>query len=386
MPESADAAAGTRAELLARQRAELAGLAKRRWAVRRLALPALASFALTFAVFLGAEAPEGETSVGRSVAAVVVLAVWAAVQWRHVRTTRALEARRAAWVEADRTDDARALPPGELDAAHATIWDVRDSSDLEEVASNVGFDRQAQIFGASPVVSMVVGMLTGILATIAVVDAVALDPIEGGDRVIAAAAFGAIAVSGWVLAWTSGREYWRRQVAWNRVGLERQVYLARRSALHGVEPAPDPQLPPWARPLAAVVVIGLVVLIGVRVASSSIAVLLAAATILIAAGLLVAAAVVRAQRLHVVPLRAGGTDVLSSPTRAVSVEIGADDVTIADVAGAVSAVTVPIDRIRHVSSLQATYPWVPGPLLVVTDDEPIVLAGRGTAPLRERLA
>jgi hypothetical protein len=385
MPEAPADHPRTRAELLLRQRAEIARLTKQRWAVRRLVLPAAVSFALTFVVFLGAEAPEGQSSVGRAVALAAILGLWAWVQWRHVRISRRIEARRREWTEADRTPGARSLPSGDLDPKVATIWDVRDSADLEQVSSNVGFSRQAEIFGAPPVFSMVVGAFTGLLASIAVLDAVAIHPIVGGDRVIAAVAFGAIALSGWVLAWTSGREYWRRQRAWNLVGLERQVYLERRRALGGPAPQPDPQLPPWARPLAASVVVILLAMVAVRVASASAVVLLAAGGILLAAGLLIALAVVRAQRLHVVPLRSGGADVLSSPACFVRVELGEAAFTIVDVSGRAEPVSVDVERVKHVTPLPATYRWVPPPLLVITDDHEIVLAGRGTGPLRRRL-
>lgn len=382
MAETPADAAGTRAELLQQQRSELAGLAGRRWSVRRLGLPILLSVVLVALALPALDAPDGESSTGRTATLAAILLVWAAVQWRHVRTSRALEARRATWLEADRTPHARSLHDDGLDPGIATIWDVRDEPQLEQVASNVGFARQQQIFAASPVVSMVLGGITGILWTIA---AVVVEPASGRDQAVAAVAFGAVALSGWVLTWTSGREYWRRQLAWNQVGLERQVYLERRRVLHGTETAPDPQLPAWARPVAAAALAVVLLLVVVRVSSAGTAVLLAAALVLLVAGVLVAGAVVRAQRLHVVPLRAGGTDVLSSPSRRVRVEIGDDAFTITDVAGAATPVTVGLDRVRHTSSLQATYAWVPGPLVIVTDDEPIVLAGRGTAPLRQRL-
>lgn len=382
MPETPPHTAGTRAELLQQQRSELAGLARRRWSVTRLGLPVLLSVVLVAVALPALDAPDDESSTARTLALLVILLAWAAAQWRHVRTSRTLEARRATWLEADRTPAARSLHDGGLDPEIATIWDVRDDPRLEEVASNVGFARQQQIFAASPVVSMVLGGITGILWTIA---AVVVDPASGRDQAVAAVAFAAVALSGWTLTWTSGREYWRRQLAWNQVGLERQVYLERRRVLHGTETAPDPRLPAWARPVAAAALGAVLLLVVVRVSSANTGVLLAAALVLLAAGALVAVAVVRAQRLHVVPLRAGGTDVLSSPPRRVRVEIGDDAFTITDVAGEATPVTVRFDRVRHACSLPATYAWVPAPLVVVTNDEPIVLAGRGTEPLRQRL-
>ncbi|MET0450108.1 MAG: hypothetical protein ABW004_16975 [Aeromicrobium sp.] len=385
MPEPTADEPRTRAELLTRQRAALTQLSRRRWAVRRLVLPVVVSLAACFVVFLGADAPDDDSATGRGVALAVILAAWAFVQWRHVTTTRRLEAERRTWVQADRTDRARSLPPGDLDLETATIWDVRDSADLEKVAGAVGFGRQAVIYDARPFVSLFVGMATAMIATIAFVVAVVDDPIAGGDRIIAALALGVVALSGWVLTWTSGREYWRRQVAWNQVGLERQVYLERRTVLHGIDTAPDPQLPRWARPLAAFVVLVLVVLIVARVASASAAVLLVTVAILLVAALLIGIAVVRAQRLHVVPLRSGGPDVLSSPGRFVRADVTDRAVTITDVAGEAAPAELPVDAIRHLGSLTPTYPWVPGPVLVITDDDVVVLAGRGTDDLRQRL-
>ncbi|MET1038824.1 MAG: hypothetical protein ABW075_11140 [Aeromicrobium sp.] len=376
----------TRAELLGRQRAELSAMSSRRWALRRLVLPVALSVALFCVGIYGFDATTDDgSSATRTVAFAVILAGWTWVMWRHVRTTRRLEAGQNVWAQADRTDAARSLPPGDLDVSVATIWDVRDSTELEQVASNVGIDRQLEIFRGSPVVSAVVGAIAGIVGAIAAVDAIVLDPRPGNDLVIAPVAFCLVALSGWTLTWTSGREYWRRQQAWNRVGLERQAYLERRRVLQGIEAAPEPQLPRWARPLAAAVVLLLVALIVVRVAWASAGVLVVTALILLVAALLIGVAVVRAQRLHVVPLRAGGTDVLSSPGRFVRADVADGTLTITDADGVVAPASIAVDRVRHVSRLSATYPWVPGPLLVITDDDVVVLAGRGTDAVRGRL-
>lgn len=372
----------TRAELLTRQRARLAELSNRRWAARRLGLPIIVSVALLVTGLVW----DGDTpSTVRLVVFCLILAGWGWVLWRHVAASRRLEAERRDWAELDRTDAARSLPSGDLDALTATIWDARDSTDLEVVARNVGLANLGAIYGWRPAVSLFVGLATTILAGILVADTL-LGPGGGIGRIIGTTASGVVAVSGVVLAWTSGREYWRRQRAWNRTALDRQVYLLRRRALGGPETAPDPRLPVWARPVAVTVVVAAVVFVLSRSASSAPSVFAVAATVLLLLVIGVAAAVARAQGLHIEPMRSGGVDVLSSGPRFVRVDVADDTVEISDAGGTAAGVAIDIETIRHVGSLDSVYPWVPGPVVLITDDEPVVLAGRRARATRTRLA
>ncbi|RUQ98122.1 hypothetical protein [Labedella endophytica] len=364
--------ATTRAELLTMQRATLAGLTNRRWAVRRLGPPIIASIALLAAGLTG---DDGGPNPVRIAVFGAILAVWVWILRRHVTTSGRLEAERRDWSMRDRTEAARALPPGDLGPRLATIWDARDSADLEVVARNVGLGRLGALSGWRPIVSMVIGLMTAILASISVFDTLR-EPGEVTGRVMAIVASGIVAVSGIALSCTSGHEYWRRQLAWNRTALDRQAYLLRRRALGGPESAPEPELPRWARPLAAAVIVAAVVFVLARSAAANPVVLVVALAVLMVVALAVAVAVARAQRLHVEPMRSGGVDVLSSGPRFVRVDTTRDTIEIHDVSGEAASVTIPISDIRHVGSSPSVYPWVPGPVVLVTDDEPVILAGR----------
>jgi len=384
---------GTRAELLAEQQDRVRGLERRLTSVRRLLLPGVVQvLALVIGLLAVDELTRDPGAVGWQVAGAVAAALLAAVLVRHGVRTRALDRELRHWADLDRTAAARALPPGELRTADRdlrTVHDARDDADLPDVAADRAMTAGLHVRDLRLVPGPVLATLPGILGL-----ALLLGPLLGDDPL--AARLVGIAIGGGCLvsalgAWvTMIRESLRRQGVLNRAGLEREAYLARGRVLGTADAPLDPQLPRWARPLAAVVVLALLALLVVRVMRSSPLALLISAAVLVL-GLLVPLLVlaVRARATHVVPLGAGGTDLLhGAGSGRVRVETVAGGLRLVPTDADLAPVELAAADVLAVEPANLPQLGAPDGVVVVTHGDPVVLGGRGirdlVAPLTPR--
>ena len=381
----------SRADLLAEQQDRLGDLERRLTSVRRLLLPGLVqALALGVGLLAVDELRRDPGAVGWQVAGALAGALLAAVLVRHGIRTRALEREVRHWADLDRTAAARALPPGDLRTSGRdlrTVHDARDDADLPAVASDRAMAAGLRVRDLRLVTGPALAALPGLLGL-----ALLLGPLLDDDPL--AARLVGLAVGGGCLvsalgAWvTMVREALRRQGVLNRAGVEREAYLARARALGTAAPPPDPQLPRWVRLLAAAVVAALLgMLWGWLIGRAPFVVTVAAMPVL--AGLFAPLAVrrARARAPHVVPLGAGGTDLLhgagSGRVRIEPVTAGLRLVPLDD---GVAPVELAADDILAVEPAHLPQPGAPDGAVVVTHGDPVVLGGRGIRDLLAPLA
>ncbi|WP_166389348.1 hypothetical protein [Nocardioides ochotonae] len=372
---------GSRAELLAEQQDRLADLERRLTSVRRLLLPGLVqALALAIGILAVDELRRDPGAVGWQVAGGVAAALLAVVLVRHGVGTRALEREVRHWADLDRTAAARALPPGELRIAERdlrTVHDARDDADLPAVAADRALAAGRHVRDLRLVPGPVLAAAPAALG-LALLLGPLLDDDPWAARLVGIAVGGGCLVSA-LGAWvTMIRESLRRQGVLNRAGVEREAYLARARALGTAAAPPDPQLPRWARRLAQSVVAALLGLLwGWSLGGATLTVMIAATLAL--AGVVAPLAVRRAQARapHVVPLGAGGTDLLhGAGSGRVRIEPVAAGLRLVPLDDGVAPVLLGADDILAVEPANLPQLGAPDGVVVVTHTDPVVLGGR----------
>ncbi|KHL11253.1 hypothetical protein CLV56_3072 [Mumia flava] len=369
----------TRAELLEARHAALAGLSPRVASVRAgLAQLGWSLLGAAAAGLLAAGLGDGASAWVRIllVGAAVALGAIASGGLVTVLRGRAQDRRAArAWSVADRTEPARALAPGPIDTELRTPYDARDDPDLDRVASGAATAAHAGLYRFSVLeLTLLVpaGLVLGLVAALAALSGV--DSPATSAAAAAAAAFLLVpaAVTGVLLT----REAGMRQRLATLVSLENQVLRARRAVITAAEP-PSPVRPvlPGAF-VVVVVVLGLAVL-AIRIASSSPPALVVTLAVLAALGLLAAVRLVRARRLHLVPLLSGdGRTIPPARGPAVSVAQDGGPVIVRTRDGRVLLELPPGAATDAVVLGRTRGPFV-GVVALGTVDEPVVLAGSG---------
>ncbi|MCD9197094.1 hypothetical protein [Aeromicrobium wangtongii] len=373
----------TRGELLTERAARLSELERERYGWRRDVKPGaamLVAMALSMYVTLAREDDPSTrtTAIWWGITAVAVAALLL-VLWQRVRTSRAMDRERLAWAGADRTRDARGLPPGEIPDELLTIFDARDRPDLEEVSSRVGLTTLGRIrdtrllwpaFRAIPAWCFSVVLL-----------AAGLTSDDAGDGLPLAVVGAIVLVATSTTVWMTWVEAFRRQQDHNGTGYDRQLYAARAEALGGptaVDPGPVPLA---ARIAVGVLALAITAALVLRVATASALALLVVLAIFALAALLIAPPLLRRRALHVVPQTTDGGTVLDPPRRRVAVDLVDDAIVIRAVAGDVAPATIPVSDVLTVVDVRLGYPFAPPAVGIVTEQENIVLAGSGVKDL-----
>lgn len=345
---------------------------------------------LGFAVFLfggpallALVADDSDDSLTR----VVFTALWAVVAglcalrvWQYSSDNRRLLAQIDGWVAARRSPELRLLEAGDVDPDIATVHDVRDWDDHDEVVGDIALRHQLRQQTLPVVVPTFVLMITGLVGCGAAI-AAALG--AGGDLpwVVAVGVAGLVTFAPFVQV---VGDMWHTQVnraaEFNRTGTERRLYAIRRHHLVG---APEPE--PEGRPVVAQVVVAMIASggVGLLVArvrtSSSLAVLAAAAIVVVVTAIVVVRAWWHGRGTRVFPLAGTGQSVLQAPARRVALSLDGDVLTITDAGGDAAPATIPLDDVLALEPLSKMSVITGRGLGIVTPGAPVVLTGRGLA-------
>ena len=333
---------------------------------------------------VGAAATPAVEDIDGSAARTFFLAVWAVLAlgtgiatWSYVRTSRRLITTIDSWRSARRDPQLRDLDDTDVTPDIATVHDLRDRADFDDVVNEVLGRTTARQFEFATLKPVFLLMITGVLGL-----AFLLAPLVGLDDSPWSAAN---AVSGLLLlvpwAWASvidmNRAILGRQTESNQVTAESRLYAIRRHHTSGAV------LLPTGRPSLLGSPAGLFLLvawIGVLVSrlrsSSTLALVIAIAILLVATAIFVMRLVQRSRQTQVFPLLGRGGSVLHSPAREIVLGLTAEGLRISDAAGRAEPRTIALDEIVAVEPMSGLSALSREGIGVVTTGAPVILAGR----------
>jgi hypothetical protein len=300
--------------------------------------------------------------------------------WAYVAASRRLVGEIDAWRSSRRDPALRALDGSDVTVDVATVHDLRDRADYDEVVPVVLGRDTARQFGLRTVKPVFALMVTGVLGL-----AFLLAPALGLDDsrwALADAASGLLLVAPW--AWAGvvdmNRAIRGRQLEADRTAVESHLYAVRRRATTGAvvsAPRRPSLLGTPAGPLLIVAWVGVLV---VRLrTSSTLSIIIAAVILAIATAVVAVRYVQRSRQTRMFPLAGAGPSVLQSPPREVVLGLTADGLTISDRDGLAEPHTVPLADIVSVEPLAKVSALSPTGVGIVTRDAPVVIVGRSVA-------
>ncbi|MCW2824939.1 MAG: hypothetical protein JWQ91_1856 [Aeromicrobium sp.] len=312
------------------------------------------------------------------------LVVWAALAigvawngWTYIATGRRLLARIDTARSLRRDPALLGLDASDVTPEIATVHDLRDRADYDEVVGKVVARHMGRLFELRTIQPVFALMVTGVMGL-----AFLLAPLVGLDD---SAWAPASAVSGLLLlvpwAWAGivdmNQAILGRQVEANQVTVESRLYAVRRHRTRSaaIRTSRRPSL--LGSPAGLLLLVAWIGILVVRIRTSSgLAILLALALVLVVSAWFFARYVRLSRQARVFPLAGSGDSVLQAPAREIVLDLAADGLRISDESGRAEPHVVPLDDIIAVEPLTGLSAMSRDGVGIVTRDAPIVLAGR----------